>query len=161
MAPFSYGDSTAFYATVRSYGQIMASARWCMMYNGITACSCSPRCRARSVNHCDYELDQRLLFYLQRRKTKARDLQDPEYPILYLPRYRGTLEGTVLSSCQRPRRRGGVRESISLISGSCLRYWNYSLKIRIHRLNLGNLNSFVFQSSNAKRPIDFWSLLIL
>ena len=120
MAPFSYGDSTAFYATVRSYGQSMASARWCMMCNGITACSCSPRCRARSANHCDYELDQRLLFYLQRRKTKARDLQDPEYSIRYLPRYRGTLEGTVLSSRQRPRRREGVRESISLISGSCL-----------------------------------------
>ena len=42
-----------------------------------------------------------------------------------------------------------------------VRYRNYSLKIGIHRLNLGNLNSFVFQSSNAKRAIDFWSLLIL
>lgn len=38
---------------------------------------CPPRCRTYSVSH-DSDFDQRLVLYLQRRKTETGSLQDPE-----------------------------------------------------------------------------------
>ena len=84
--------------------------------NSIVACPRSLHCRACAANY-DYELDQWLLFHLQRRKSKAGDLQDPEHSIRDLPRYRGTLEGSVLPSRQRPWRREGDCEPTSFVGG--------------------------------------------
>ena len=53
--------------------------------------------------------------YLRRRKTEVGDLQDPEPFYGNLPRYPPTLDGTVLSPCERPCYRKGTRTFVSAI----------------------------------------------
>ena len=108
--PFAPSDTRTF-----SRRESVASA--CQgLINSVVTYSCSSRCRTCSVNH-DPELNQRFL-HLQRRETQARDLQDPERLLQVIPRYPPTLNGTVLSSCQRPRGQKGPCKSVSIICAS-------------------------------------------
>ena len=64
---------------------------------------CFPRCHSCSVHH-DPDLVQLPLFiHLRKRKVEAGDLQDPEYFLRDLLRYRGPLEGSLLPSPKRSR----------------------------------------------------------